>query len=560
MRLSQLLLRTLRDAPADAEAASHQLLVRGGFMRRTASGVYTFLPLGLRVVRNIERVVREEMDAVGAQEMLMPVLQPEELWQQSGRDALLDSEYHAFRVAGRGGTFVLGPTHEEVVTATVSAEVDSHRQLPLTVYQVQVKFRDEARPRFGLLRGREFLMKDAYSFDASKDAMATSYRSMYDAYLRVFGRCGLTAVPVESQAGAIGGDVNHEFMATSAIGEDRFASCAACGYAANTEAAEAGGGADAASPPTEELVEHHTPDCPGIDAVVEHFADRGLTAAGMLKCIALKDATLEITLALVPGDREVRVPPGLVPLDDDDFAARPDLAKGYIGPMGSAARGVRVVADPMVRRPQTWVTGANKPDHHVSGATLGRDFAVDEWASIATVDSGDPCPRCEQGRLELVQSVEVGHCFQLGLRYSQLMPSATFVDASGAEQPFWMGCYGIGISRLVAVVAEAHHDDAGLIWPAEVAPYAVHLIALRNADDAATALYDELRAAGVDVLFDDRDASPGVKFADADLLGVPVQLVVGSKGLARGVVERKHRATGERDDLTLDAAAAALAR
>ena len=554
--MSRLLLRTLREAPADAEAVSHQLLVRAGYIRRLSSGIYTYLPLGWRVLQNVARIVREEMDAAGGQELLMPVLQPEEIWAQTGRLATMEDIL--FRLRGKGGAFVLGPTHEEVVTATVAVDVESYRDLPVNVYQIQTKFRDEPRPRYGLLRGREFIMKDAYSFDASPEGMRESYRAMYDAYCRMFERMGLSYTPVEAHAGAIGGDVNHEFMVPSAIGEDAFASCQACGYAANVEAATAGNRPHSkAAPGVEEpLVEHHTPDRPGIDLVVQFFAERGLTAAGMLKCIALADGEGRAVVALVPGDRDVRLPPGFRQFDDADFAAHPEMVKGYIGPMGLQERGVRVVADHSVRSGGPWVTGANRADHHVTGATLGRDFEVDEWASVATVVDGDPCPRCGSP-LELVRSVEAGHTFQLGRTYSERIPGATFSDEEGRDVPYWMGCYGVGVSRAPAVIAEEHHDEAGLAWPAEVAPYQVHLLALGAArspgvEESADDLYEQLVAAGVEVLYDDRGLSPGVQFADADLLGMPTQLIVGGRGLARGVVERKARATGERDEVPLD--------
>ena len=560
--MSRLLLKTLRDAPADAEAISHKLLVRAGYIRRHASGIYTWLPLGWRLLQQVERVVREEMDGAGAQEMLMPILQSVELWEATGR--LSTMEDILFRLEGKGGDFVLGPTHEEVVTATVAAEVDSYRDLPLNVYQIQFKYRDEARPRFGLLRGREFIMKDAYSFDSSPSGMRESYKLMYDAYCRVFDRCGLTYQPVEALAGAIGGDVNHEFMVPSAIGEDHFVRCGSCGYSANVEAAQTGERSVSAAGSEEALTEHHTPDRPGIDLVVEFFADRGLDAAGMLKCFALADESGKPVVILVPGDREVRVPDGLRQFEDADFEAHPELVKGYIGPMGLQNHGIRVLADHSVRTGGPWVTGANKADHHVTGATLERDFTVDSWGSYASVAEGDPCPRCG-GDLGLVRSVEAGHTFQLGLKYSKDIPGATFLDDEGKEQPYWMGCYGIGISRLPAVVAEEHCDEAGLAWPEEVAPFRVHLLSLganRNPDvaEAADKLYDDLTAAGVAVLYDDRDVSPGVKFADADLLGMPTQLLVGAKGLARGVVERKNRRTGDRDELGLDSAVATLSR
>jgi len=563
MLMSKLLLRTLRDAPGDAEAISHQLLVRAGYIRRHASGIYTYLPLGWRLLRNVEHVVREEMDATGAQEMLMPILQSTEVWQQTGR--LKTMEDILFRLEGKGGELVLGPTHEEVVTATVGAEVDSYRDLPLNVYQIQFKYRDEARPRFGLMRGREFIMKDGYSFDASPAGMQESYAVMYAAYGRIFERCGLTVTPVEAESGAIGGEVNHEFMVRSPIGEDHFVQCPNGDYAANTEAAVAGDRQYEGAVPDEDLVEHHTPDSPSIDLLVQHFdaAGRPIDAAATLKCIALVDESGRPVVVLVPGDREVRLPKGTRPFEQADFDAHPELVRGYIGPLGMQKLGVRVLADKTVLAPVSWVTGANRSDHHVSGATLGRDFEVDSFGSFAMVRAGDPCPRCG-APVELVRSVEAGHTFQLGLTYSSKIDGATFLAEDSTEQPFWMGCYGIGISRLPAVVAEEHHDDAGLVWPAELAPFDVHLLSLgagRNPDVAQTAdrLYAELTAAGVSVLYDDRDQSPGVKFADADLLGMPTQLLVGAKGLARGVVERKHRGTGERDELPLDSLVAGLA-
>ncbi len=563
MLMSKLLLRTLRDAPGDAEAISHQLLVRAGYIRRHASGIYTYLPLGWRLLRNVERVVREEMDAAGAQEMLMPILQSTEVWEQTGR--LKTMEDILFRLEGKGGELVLGPTHEEVVTATVGAEVDSYRDLPLNVYQIQFKYRDEARPRFGLMRGREFIMKDAYSFDASPAGMQAAYATMYAAYERVFERCGLSVTPVEAESGAIGGEVNHEFMVTSPIGEDHFVRCPNGDYAANTEAAVAGERRYEGDAPEEELIEHHTPDSPSIELLVQHFtaAGRPVDAESTLKCVALlEEETGRPVIVLVPGDREARPPKGTRPFEQADFDAHPELIKGYIGPMGLQKLGIRVLADRTVGAPRTWVTGANRADHHVSGATLGRDFEVDTFGSFAMVTAGDPCPRCGEP-VELVRSVEAGHTFQLGLTYSTKIDGATFLAEDSTEQPFWMGCYGIGISRLPAVVAEQHHDDAGLIWPDELAPFAVHLLSLgagRNPDVAATAdrIYAELTSAGLSVLYDDRDQSPGVKFADADLLGMPTQLLVGAKGLAKGTVERKRRRTGERDDLPLDGVVAAL--
>ena len=565
MRMSRLLVRTLREAPADAEVASHQLLVRAGYIRRLASGVYTFLPLGLRVLARVERVIREELDAAGCQEVLLPALHPIELWEQSGRAALFGSDaLPAMTVDARGGTFVLGPTHEEVVTVTVGAEVDSYRQLPLTVYQIQVKFRDEARPRFGLLRTRELIMADAYSFDVDKEAMQASYRTVFDAYLRIFGRLGLAVTPVEAQSGAIGGDVNHEFMVASPVGEDHFVSLPLLWLRRQRGGGHAPGRRrgrqprPAAAGPAESgpVVEHHTPGRPGIADVVEYFADESVGPADFLKSLAVVDAEGRPTLLLVSGDREARLPSGWRLFEDADFAEHPSLVKGYIGPIGQQAHGIRVVADLGVARPGPWITGANRQDVHLGSVVLDRDVVVDEWGSFAQVVSGDACPRCG-GSLQLVRSVEAAHTFQLGHKYSEVMPGSSFVTEDGSEDIFSMGCYGMGVSRLLAVVAEEHHDERGLAWPAEAAPFRVHLAALgagRSAEvaDAADRLYERLVGEGVDVLYDDRDVSPGVKFADADLLGIPLRLVVGAKGLARGVVEWRSRATGEEGELPVD--------
>ena len=567
MRMSQLFLRTLRDDPSDAEVDSHRLLVRAGFIRKVAAGVYSWLPLGYRVLRKVEQIVREEMDAAGAQELLLPIVQPLELWQRTGREKAYGPLM--FKLTDRKDSgFVLAPTAEEVITVTAANEYGSYRDLPVNLYQINWKYRDELRPRFGLLRSREFLMMDAYSFDVDVDALKASYKLMYDAYHRVFERCGLTFRPVEAQAGEIGGDVNHEFMAVAAVGEDDFVWCRSCDYAANVEAAVRGAtgrgappdGAESSSVPA--LAPVHTPDLPGIKGVAEFL---GVQPDEMLKCIVF-DVDGEMGLALVPGDREVnpfalnRALAGRkVRLwEDADFEAHPDVPKGYIGPHFPGAT-VRV-ADPAVQAGPAggWVTGANQVDHHVRHAVLGRDFEVDVVADLVTVITGDACPRCGSP-LSVDRGIEVGHIFQLGTKYSVAL-GADYTDETGQQHPMVMGCYGIGVSRVVAAVVEEHHDENGLMWPAALAPYTVHLVSLPGKGEAAPEvraaadrLYDELRAAGVDVLYDDRDQSPGVKFADADLLGIPTQLVLGGKGLARGVVERKNRASGERDEVALEA-------
>jgi prolyl-tRNA synthetase len=561
MRMSSLFLRTLRDDPADAEVESHRLLVRAGYIRRVSAGIYSWLPLGYRVLRKVEQIVREEMDAAGAQEVLLSIVQPLELWERSGRDKAYGPLM--FRLVDRKETaYCLSPTAEEMVTSIVAQEYGSYRDLPLNLYQINWKYRDELRPRFGLLRGREFLMKDAYSFDLDLDGLRASYQLMYDAYQRVFERCALTFRAVEAESGEMGGSESREFMAVAAVGEDDFVWCPSCEYAANVEAARRGAGPGlpaepAAEPPAMEEV--HTPGVPGITGVAALLQ---IEPATMLKSIAF-DVDGKLGLAILPGDREVNelalaaaLAPRTVRLyGDDDFAAHPEIPKGYIGPHFPNAS--VVVADPSVREMRiAWVTGANRIDHHVRNAVLGRDFDVEVWADIVSVAPGDPCPRCG-GPLAIDRGIEVGHVFQLGTKYSEAL-DARYTDEHGEQHPMVMGCYGIGVSRVLAAVAEEHHDEHGLAWPAALAPYAVHLIVVPGRGEQAASVvaeadrvYDELRARGVDVLYDDRDLSPGVKFADADLVGVPVQLVVGAKGVGRGVIERKVRATGARDEMPL---------
>jgi prolyl-tRNA synthetase len=557
MRMSNLFARTLRDDPADAEIDSHRLLLRAAFIRRLASGIYAWLPLGQRVLAKTAQIVREEMDASGAQEMTLPIAQPLELWARTGRDETYGPLM--FRLLDRKEAgFCLTPTAEEAVTSIVAGEYSSYRDLPVNLYQINWKYRDELRPRFGLLRAREFLMKDAYSFHVDNDDLKHTYQDMYDAYRRVFDRCALTYRPVEAQAGEIGGDVNHEFMAVAAVGEDVFVWCPSCDYAANVEAARRQ--STRPGPPTgaPEREKVHTPDMPGITAVAEHLS---VPEGELLKCIAF-EADGDLGLALVPGDRDVNpfalaqavAPKTARILEEDDFDRHPGLVRGYIGP---DAEGVAlVIADPLVAERPGWITGANEPDHHVRNAAVGRDFRVDEWVDLVAVVSDDPCPRCGSA-LSVDRGIEVGHVFQLGTKYAEAL-DATYTDESGGQHPMTMGCYGIGVSRIVTAVVEQHHDDAGIAWPAALAPYDIHLVVLpgkSGGDDviaAADRVYDELTAAGVAVLYDDRDASPGVKFADADLLGMPIRLTVGVKGIARGIVERRNRATGEEDELPVD--------
>ena len=565
MRMSRLFLRTLRDDPADAETASHRLLVRAGCIRRVASGIYAWMPLGERVLTKVSQIVREEMDATGAQEMTLPIAQPLEFWNRTGRDVAYGPLM--FRLQDRKESwFCLSPTAEEVITNIVAGEYTSYRDLPVNLYQINWKYRDELRPRFGLLRGREFLMKDAYSFHVDTDDLKRTYQDMYDAYRRVFTRCALTFRPVEGESGEMGGDINHEFMAVAAVGEDDFVWCKSCDYAANVEVARRQPATlSDASVDAPEREKVHTPDLPGIAGVAEHL---GAQPDQLLKCIAF-DVDGALGLALVPGDREVNpvalaqaVAPRKARLyTEDDFAKNTALPLGYIGPDYEQA--ALVIADPLVGAAHAWITGANETDHHVRNAVVGRDFRVDQWADLVTVVTGDPCPRCGSP-LSVDRGIEVGQVFQLGTKYAEAL-DARYTDEGGEQHPMVMGCYGIGVSRIVAAVVEEHHDDQGITWPDALAPYQVHLVALpgkgKDADavtSAAERIYHELTEAGVEVLYDDRDASPGVKFADADLLGMPIRLTVGAKGLARGIVERRVRSTGADDELPLDGVVGAL--
>ncbi|GAB2937122.1 proline--tRNA ligase [Rhodococcus aerolatus] len=573
MRMSALFLRTLRDAPADAEVASHALLVRAGYVRRVAPGVYTWLPLGLRVLRQVERVVREEMDAIGAQEISLPALLPREPYETTGRW----TEYGAglFRLKDRrGGDYLLGPTHEELFALTVKGELTSYKDFPVTLYQVQTKYRDEERPRAGILRGREFVMKDSYSFDLDEAGLEASYQAHRGAYQQIFARLGIRYVVVAATSGAMGGSASEEFLAEAEAGEDTFVRCLETGYAANVEAVTTPAPPEVPLDGLPAAVEHDTPGTPTIAALVDWANGAGLgrtvTAADTLKNVLVKTRApggeWELLAVGVPGDREVdtkRLGASLEPaevalLDDADFAAHPFLVKGYIGPRALLANGVRYLVDPRVVRGTAWVTGADAPGRHVVDLVCGRDFTPDGTIEAAEVRDGDPSPD-GGGPLVAARGIEIGHIFSLGRKYTD----AFAVDVLGPEgKPVrpTMGSYGVGVSRLVAVIAEQQHDERGLRWPAEVAPYAVHVVVAGKdaaAAEHAAGLAGELSAVGLDVLLDDRKASPGVKFADSELLGVPVVCVVG-RGVASGVLEVRDRFTGEAREVALDDAVAVL--
>jgi len=561
--LSASFVRTLREDPADAEVPSHRLLLRAGYIRRVSAGSYAWLPLGLKVLRNVERVVREEMDRIGAHEVLLPGLLPREPYEATGRWA--DYGPDIFRLVDRrGADHLLAPTHEEIFTLLARAELASYRDLPVSLYQVQTKFRDEPRPRSGLLRTREFLMKDSYSFDLDDAGLARSYAAHREAYQRVFARLGIEHRVVTAISGAMGGSVSEEFLAPTPVGEDTYVECGQCGYAANTEAVTTRVPAVVAAgehPPIEEL---DTPDTPTIETLAARL---GVPASATLKNLLVL-AGDEVVAVGVPGDREVDLrrlealfaPAPVRLLEAADFAARPELARGYVGPQGRAGTAFRYLADPRVAPGTAWVTGANAPDRHARHVVAGRDFTVTEYVDVVTVLAGDPCPRCG-GPLALARGVEVGHVFQLGRKYTD----AFGLDVPGPDDApvrLTMGSYGIGVSRAVAVVAEQHHDERGLVWPREVSPYDVHVVPVGRGDQPAHArdLAERLELTGLRVLLDDRpDASAGVKLTDAELLGVPTVVVVGRRAV-EGVVEVRDRRTGEAVEVSLDDVVHAVTR
>jgi prolyl-tRNA synthetase len=554
MRLSHLFAPTLREDPAEAEIASHRLLLRAAFIRQVAAGIYTILPVGLRVIRKIERVVREEMDASGAQEIRMPILLPAEPWRATGRLQLYGDLM--FRLRDRHDReLLLGPTQEEVVTPLIEAELPSYRDLPVNLYQIEWKYRDEFRPRFGLLRGREFLMKDAYTFDRDEDGMARSYKVMYDAYVRVFDRLGLEYVVVEAEPGQIGGSINHEYMARAEVGEDRFVECEHGDYLADWKAATPRP-PEPAPAGTARLEVVDTPNAATIEAVASLL---GRPEYQLLKTM-MYDAGGGSVAVLVPGDREVEeaklerafFPTPVRRFEDGDFAQR-GFVKGFVGPQGMT-EDVVVVADQTVRGGADWITGANEPDRHATGVNTPRDFRVDRFEDVVALRDGDRCPN-DGGALRVGRAIVVGHIYQLGTNYSRPL-GARFVDEDGSERPYMMGSYGIGISRILAAAVEQNHDEGGLRLPKALAPFDTVVIVANRDDEAVNAeserIYEDLRAAGVDVVIDDREAAAGVKFTDADLIGYPVQVVVGRRGIASGSVDLKLRATGERSQASLD--------
>ncbi|KPJ59621.1 MAG: prolyl-tRNA synthetase [Latescibacteria bacterium DG_63] len=548
MRWTQAFIPTLKEDPADAEISSHKLMVRAGLVRKLTSGVYTHLPMGLRAIHKVERIVREEMDRTGALETLLPILHPCELWKESGRWDVYGKEL--MRPLDRHGReCALGPTHEEVITDLVRRELRSYKELPVTFYQIQTKFRDEIRPRFGVIRSREFIMKDAYSFHEDEKSLRKTYEVMHQAYSRIFERCGLKFTPVHADSGAIGGDVTHEFMVLAGAGESEVVSCK-CGYSATLERGETAPGKEKRKGGELKALEKvHTPQLKTVEEVAGFL---GREASSLIKTL-LYEVEGKIVGALIPGDRELNEAKlrRVLKADIITMCDAEQIEKATGGPLGFSGpiglKNIRLIADPRIKIMQNAVIGANEADYHCVNANLERDFKVNDFADLVMAREGDPCMKC--GRpVSIDHGIEVGQIFELGSKYSQKM-SATFLGQDGKERPFIMGCYGIGITRTVAAVIEQNHDSNGIMWPLSVAPYEIEVLPVNVNDESIRAagqkLYEELTSMGYEVLLDDRDQRPGFKFKDADLIGLPLRVVVGEKAMAEGKVEIHIRRTGE---------------
>jgi prolyl-tRNA synthetase len=548
MKWTQTLVPTLRDAPADAEIVSHKLLLRAGLIRKLAGGVYTFLPLGLRALRKIEHIIREEMDRAGAIEVLMPALQPPEIWEQSGRAETASNVL--FKVKDSSGRqWFLSPTAEEVITTLAANEINSYRQLPKNFYQISLKFRDEIRPRFGLMRAKEFIMKDAYSFDTTDDGAMASYQKMYDAYTRIFARCGLKAFPVEADTGVIGGNHSHEFMVPAETGENEVAFCEACGYAANIEKATSGIPKTAAREAGPALEKFATPGVVTIEALSK--APYGVPANRQIKTLVYI-ADSEAVLVLIRGDDQLNETKFLArtgavavrPATPEECQSTLGAKPGSLGAVVNVPADVKVYADERLHGANDMTTGANEDGFHYRSVSIERDIKVSAWFDLRTVSAGEPCVKCGKP-LKIRRAIEVGHVFKLGTKYSEKL-NATFLDETGVRKPSVMGCYGIGVTRTLQAVIEQSNDKDGIIWPLNVAPYQVCITPLSVAPESAAMqlaekIYAELTVQGVDVILDDRDDRPGVKFKDADLVGFPIRVGLGEKSLAKGEVEIKPR-------------------
>ena len=556
MRYTQYFVPTMREIPSEAETISHKLMLRAGLIRKITSGIYTYLPLGLKIIHKVENIVRTEMNKAGAIELLMPAVQPGELWMESGRWEFYGKELLRFSDR-HNRDYCFGPTHEEVITDIARRELHSHKQLPINFYQIQTKFRDEIRPRFGLMRGREFIMKDAYSFDADDVGAEGSYRKMFNAYNRIFKRCGLKFCGVEADSGTIGGSFSHEFMVFAQTGEDEIVACSSCGYAANLERAEIADNTvtcDMQNINLPDMEKVHTPNIKTIDEIA---AFMGKQTEGILKTIILISDG-EPVAALVRGDHDINMAKlktllgaGVLELADHETVERITGAPvGFAGPIGL---NIKIIADRSVQNMSDMVVGGNEKDIHLKNVFL-KDFKVNEFADIRIINSKDVCPRCG-GHIDFIRGIEVGHIFKLGTKYSKSM-KANFLNENGEESPFVMGCYGIGIGRTVAAAIEQHNDENGIIWPVSIAPFQIIILPLQvhqsEVMEVAEKLYKELTDKGMEVLIDDRDERAGVKFNDADLLGIPVRLTIGSRGVKEGIVELKMRWEQESQNVSVE--------
>jgi len=548
MRWSNAFIPTLKEDPQEAEAASHKLMVRAGLIRRLTAGAYTYLPMGYKALQKAKRIVREEMNGAGAAELLMPALQPPELWKKTGRYDVIGDVMIKYKDR-HGREIALGPTHEEVVTDLVSGEVRSYKDLPLILYQIQTKFRDEVRPRFGVVRSCEFIMKDAYSFDVDVESMEKSYKKMYDAYCRIFERCGLPYIAVEADPGLMGGTVSHEFMVPADIGEDRIVVCSSCAYAASTEVAKVKITEDAEAGDQKNREEVVTPGVSTVQDVADFLK---VKPADLIKTLIYVADGQPIAL-LIRGDHEANetkiknhLKAASLELADDRKVE--EVTGGPMGFSGPVGLSVRILADGTVRNMVNAVTGANEKDRHLRNVNPERDFSVNEWIDARVITDDDPCPGCG-GTVQLKQAIEIGHTFKLGTKYSESL-NAAFLDEKGKERSIIMGCYGIGVNRILASLIERSHDKDGIIWPVALSPCEVVVLPVNRQDndlvDEAERIYGELQKAGVDVIIDDREKSAGVKFKDADLVGFPLQVIIGKKGLEQGKVEVKDRASGEK--------------
>lgn len=563
MKMSQYFIPTLKEIPSDAEVISHQLMLRAGMIRKLTSGIYTYLPLGLRCIKKVENIIREEMNRAGAIELLMPAVQPAELWQESGRWDYYGKELLRFKDRNNRDCCI-GPTHEEIITDLVRKEIHSYRQMPVNFYQIQTKFRDEIRPRFGIMRCREFIMKDAYSFDVDEESAQKSYQIMYDTYCRIFKRCGLEFKAVEADTGAIGGSFSHEFMVLANTGEDQIVDCQSCDYAANLEKAEIKAPDGTPAFDSDDLLPMEEVETPNIKTVEEVTSFLNIGPESLIKTLIF-NTDGKLIAGLVRGDHEINEAKlrSLLKVDRIELASEEMVEEvtgapmGFAGPVGLK---IDVIADHSIRDLRNAVTGANKKDMHLKNVNLERDFTVHQFADIRMIRPDDPCPRCG-GSIEFKRGIEVGHIFKLGIKYSQAM-NAVYLDRDGKEKPIVMGCYGIGVGRTVAAAIEQNHDRDGIIFPIPIAPFEVIVLPLqihnKRVLEISEDIYRALRDKGVDVLMDDRDLRPGVKFKDAELIGIPIRVTIGEKGIEKGEVEIKLRGKSEKKKVSVSRAISSI--